>query len=180
MTRSAIHFTATDYRALPDSAPRMELIDGEFEMAPAPSPKHQSILRNLVEILLKCLEKNPLGKLLFAPCDVYLGDSDVVQPDILFLLNGHLDREREDGIYGSPDLTVEVISPTSGAIDMTTKREIYRRGGVTEYWIVDPKTRTLTLFRLQEPGSPRVFRDNEALSSPLLPSLNTPVALVFA
>ncbi len=180
MTRAAIHFTSADYKALPESAPRMELIDGEFEMAPAPSPRHQSVIVNLVGLLLRYLEKFPIGKQLVAPCDVYLDEASVVQPDVLLLLNGHLDREKEDGIHGAPDLTVEVLSPASGAMDMTTKREIYRRGGVTEYWIADPKSRTVTLFRLQETIAPRVFRDGEAVSSPLLPGLEAPIARVFA
>ena len=180
MARTGIQFTASDYKALPETAPRMELLDGEFEMAPAPSTRHQTVTLNVAVMLREFLAHAATGKVFISPCDVYLDDADVVQPDVLVLLNPHLEREREDGIHGAPDLVVEVISKTSGAQDMTLKRAIYRRGGVTEYWIVDPSSETVLSCRLQEPGEPRLLRIGESIASPLLPGFAGTLSEVFA
>jgi Uma2 family endonuclease len=179
MARASIQFTANDYRALPDTAPRMELLDGEFAMTPAPSPNHQTVVMNMGRILSTWLASRSIGKIFPAPCDVYLGESDVVQPDLLVLLNEHLDREREDGIYGAPDLTIEVLSKSTGALDLTKKREIYRRAGVPEYWAVDPASRSVTLYRLQEQSAPRTLLEEATMTSVLLPGFSSPVAAFF-
>lgn len=180
MSRSGITFTAADYRDLPETAPRMELLDGEFEVTPAPSPRHQTVILNLVRVLIRHLDPKSIGKLFMAPCDVYLGEKSVLQPDVFVLLNAHLDREQADGIHGAPDLAVEVLSDSSGARDLTLKREIYRRSGVTEYWVVDPRSKTLTTFLLQRSGSPVVLREEETLSSEVLPGLKGTVRELFA
>ena len=63
---------ADHYRALPPEAPRMELLDGEYVVAPSPSERHQSAVGTIYRALGNYLESNPLGKLYVAPLDVYL------------------------------------------------------------------------------------------------------------
>lgn len=80
------------------------------------------------------------------------------------------------GVEGPPDLLIEVLSPSNRAHDQTRKRDLYARGGVREYWIVDPEQRVievidgrgLTMHRV-DAGSKPVLR------SPLLGEL--PVSL---
>jgi Uma2 family endonuclease len=177
---TTIRFTADHYRALPPNAPRMELLDGEYAMTPAPSPKHQAIVGNIFYQLTQYFLRQANGRAFVSPIDVYLGEADVPQPDVIALLKAHFDRISEDGIDGAPDLAVEVLSPSTSVADLTLKREIYRRGGIPEYWIVDPKAESLTLHRLQEASSPRVFGKGEALSSPLLPEFAPKVEELFA
>jgi len=180
MPRTGIAFTAADYRALPDNAPRMELLDGEYSMSPSPSRRHQEVLANLFALLLAFLRAHPVGKAWISPFDTYLSDSDVLQPDILLLLAAHLDRVADDGVHGAPDLCVEVLSPGTAGHDFTLKREIYRRSGVAEYWIVDPRAESVTLYRLQENPEPRKFDKGERFASPLLPDFAPELAQIFA
>ncbi len=75
--------TVENYKILPETGPRYQLIEGDLYMAPAPNRYHQDISRNLEYILLDYLEEHPIGKLYDAPFDVYLDDYNVFQPDIL-------------------------------------------------------------------------------------------------
>jgi len=54
--------------------------------------------------------ENNLGKCVFAPVDVYLGDSSVVQPDIIFIANANAGIIKDGKVKGAPDLIVEVLS----------------------------------------------------------------------
>ncbi len=64
--------TVENYKILPETGPRYQLIEGDLYIAPAPNRYHQDISRNLEYILLDYLEEHPIGKLYDAPFDVYL------------------------------------------------------------------------------------------------------------
>lgn len=178
---TTIRFTADHYRALPEDAPRMELLDGEYEMTPAPSPRHQAIVMNFSGLLWTFFGANPIGRVFGSPIDVYLGESDVVQPDLVVLLKDRYGRIGDRGITGAPDLVVEVLSPNTSVRDLTLKKEIYARAGIPEYWLADPKAATITVHRLQEKSeAPRIFRKGDAISSRLLPGFVARVDEVFA
>ncbi|MBR1885284.1 MAG: Uma2 family endonuclease, partial [Schwartzia sp.] len=55
-----------------------------------------------------------------------------------------------DGIYGAPDLVVEVLSPSTATRDKGTKKAVYERAGVLEYWIVDPLAKSIDVYHLRE------------------------------
>ncbi|MEW6046027.1 MAG: Uma2 family endonuclease [Bacillota bacterium] len=67
------------------NARRVELIGGDFLVAPAPGTEHLRVLRNLLELLSPAVRQKKLGEILPAPCDVVLTPTDVVQPDLLFV-----------------------------------------------------------------------------------------------
>ena len=113
--------TVEDYRATPEGT-RYQLVEGDLIMAPAPNLFHQSIAGKIHQILANFLDRYPLGKVFIAPCDVYLSEHDVVQPDVLFVANSNLGILQEDGIHGAPDLVIEVLSPATAQLDKKTKR----------------------------------------------------------
>ena len=137
-TQPVVKFTCEDYLTTPADE-RYELLDGDLIMVPAPNIKHQRVQLELATQLSHFIKNRALGELLIAPCDVVLSDTNIVQPDLLFV-----SREREhllsDGekVRGAPDLAVEILSPSSADKDRGLKRELYGRYGVTEYWLVDP------------------------------------------
>ena len=141
--KSVAKLTYDDYRSAPEDR-RHELLDGDLVVAPAPSLRHQRVLRALARLLDRFAEETGLGEVLFAPCDVVLSDTDVVQPDLLFISRGreHLVRNG-DNVQGAPDLVVEILSPATAGRDRGYKRVLYARHGVAEYWIVDPVAETI-------------------------------------
>jgi len=81
-----IRFTYEDYLGFPDDGRRHELIDGEHLVTPAPTRRHQELSGRL-SLALGSLRTHPVGQVYAAPLDVILSDTDVVQPDILFVSN---------------------------------------------------------------------------------------------
>src|SRR5438067_12573258 len=105
--------TVEDYLSLPEGGPRYELIEGELLMAPAPNRYHQDISRNLTLILGEYLRKKRIGKIYNAPFDVFLGEINVVQPDIIFVSKKHARILTDAGAEGAPEFVVEILSPST-------------------------------------------------------------------
>ena len=130
--------TVEDYRATPEGT-RYQLVEGELiRMAPAPNLYHQDIAGKFYNLISNFLAKKPLGRVFIAPCDVYLSNHDVVQPDVLFVAKANFGLLEEDGVHGGPDLVIEVLSPSTAQLDKKAKRRIYAQAGVKEMWLVDP------------------------------------------
>lgn len=79
-----------------------------------------------------------------------LSEIDVVQPDILVVSRNRRHIISPSRIIGSPELVVEIISPSTGPQDRELKRGLYERRGVPVYWLVDPEAQTLTVFELKD------------------------------
>ena len=181
---SRVKLTYEDYVHFPEDGQRHELIEGDHHVTPAPNTRHQEISLNLTRYLGPFVADQGLGKLFVAPFDVVLGPTDVVQPDLLFLRNEHLERLTEAHLRGAPDLAVEIVSESTRGRDEITKRHLYARHGVAEYWIVDPVTETVKVHRLAEEGGYHRVAElrNEAgdsLDSPLFPGFSLPLGDLF-
>jgi Uma2 family endonuclease len=61
----------------------------------------------------------------------------VYRPDLSAYTMGRL-PDWVDRLEVAPDLIVEVLSPATRAMDLTTKRDDYERFGVRECWAIDP------------------------------------------
>src|SRR6266567_1226893 len=107
-------WTYDDYTALLDDGHRYEIVNGVLVMAPAPDLGHQSIVLRLSHYLFVYAELAGLGRVFAAPIDVELGLKNVFQPDVVVILNAHLDRLTEKKIIGAPDLAVEVLVLENG------------------------------------------------------------------
>jgi Uma2 family endonuclease len=149
---SGIPLNAIDvYRMLPEGT-RCEVIFNELIMSPSPTSLHQLILSDLHALLYIFLKDTGMGKLVPSPIDVYLENNiSVVQPDIIILLKENENKIKEDGIYGSPDIIIEILS-TNRAYDTQRKRALYEKVGVKEYFMIDPKNKETTLLTLNSQG----------------------------
>lgn len=181
---SPVKLSYEDYLHFPDDGQRHELIEGGHYVTPSPSTRHQRIAFNLTRHLGQFVTENGLGELFFAPFDVVLSPNDVVQPDLLFVRAEHLDRITESDLRGTPDLAVEIVSDSTRARDEVTKRHLYERHGVPEYWIVDPVTESVKIFRLGDDNrygrAVELRREaDDTLESPLLPSFGLRLADLF-
>jgi Uma2 family endonuclease len=141
--------TYRDYEALPADGRRYEIHDGELSVTPAPNTEHQRISANLFVALRRHVEERGLGEVLYAPVDVILADTSIVQPDIVFLDPSRASAVSRRGIEGPPTLAVEIISPSTTAIDRTTKRQLYARYAVPYFWLIDPGARVIEALVLE-------------------------------
>ena len=188
MAGSATKLTYEDFVLFPDDGKRHELIDGEHFVTPSPNRRHQAAVTNLTVVLASAVRERGLGRVFVAPFDVVFTRYDVVEPDLLFISAARSAVLTEANVQGAPDLVVEVLSPSSRRQDELLKRDLYERGGVVEYWIVDPEAETVKVLRRAEgaAGASRfgrplllTLRDGDALATTLLPGLEIPLAAVF-
>lgn len=140
-------FTYQDYLKLPEDGNRYEVIEGELVMVAAPYSFHQYVSQNIEFELRIFLKSNELGQYYHAPIDVVLSDTTIVQPDIIFISRDNMKILTEKNITGSPDLVIEIISPSTAYYDLIEKKEIYERHGVREYWLVDPKKQWVEVYQ---------------------------------
>lgn len=144
-------YTLEDYLMLPEGAP-YQLIKGELVMSPSPSTIHQEILKILGVKLVNVAEGRGMGKVYFAPIDVYFSDKDVYQPDIIFISKDRVNIIGERKIEGAPDLIIEILSPATAYYDLRIKKETYEKAGVKEYWIIDPMEKIIEIYQNTKEG----------------------------
>ena len=142
-------WTYKDYLRLTDDK-RYELINGRLVEMPAPGFEHQEVLNTLNVLLYLFVRDKGMGKVLPAPFDVVLSDTVVVQPDILFISNENLKNIKNGRLFGSPDLVVEIVSPSSYKRDRYEKFKLYEKHGVKEYWIVLPGEKVIEVWCLKD------------------------------
>jgi Uma2 family endonuclease len=130
---------------LPEGSP-YQLVQGELLMSPSPTYEHQRVVAKLGTWLFQWVERLGLGEVIFAPMDVYLSETDVYQPDIVFVAQGRLKLTEEGKIEGAPDMVIEVLSPGTAYYDLRTKKDVYEAAGVREYWIVDPIQKSIEIY----------------------------------
>jgi Uma2 family endonuclease len=181
---SPVKLTYDDFVHFPDDGKRHELIGGEHYVTPSPNTKHQTVVLNLALRIGTFLEATPIGRLYVAPFDVVFGDFDVVEPDLLYISN---ERRREivtpQHVRGTPELVIEIASPGTRKRDETIKRRLYERTGVSEYWVVDPVTDVVRVYRRDGDRFARVTElsreADDVLTTPLLPGLDLPLTRIF-
>ncbi len=144
LTKEKKH-TIKDYKLLPEGSP-YQLIEGELVMTPAPSPRHQIISANLFKRISEFVDKKGIGIVLYSPVDIYLGEENAYQPDMIFISKEKQEIIKEDGIYGAPNLIVEILSPTTAYYDIKKKFRVYEKYDVQEYWIVDPEMNSVEIY----------------------------------
>ena len=157
------------YKSLPEGT-LAELIDSKIIMSPSPTSRHQKILNKINVQLFNCIEDKGLGEVYTAPMDVYLDEnSNAVQPDIIVVLNDGQAQVKPNGhIHGSPDMLIEILSPGNKDHDLITKKALYERFGVQEYWIVDPHDKSVVGYTLQGNSYSSISGNTGSISAQLL------------
>ncbi len=178
MPSQQIVLTYKEYEALPADGRRYEIHEGELSVTPAPSPRHQIISRNLFRVLDAHVRAREVGEVLFAPLDVILSDTSIVQPDLVYLDPSRLSAISARGVEGPPTLAIEVISPSTTLIDRSAKHQLYARYGVPFFWLVDPEGRSLDAFVLGPLGYSLALR--AAGAEPVSPPPFSNLALIVA
>jgi Uma2 family endonuclease len=116
-----------------------------------------------------------------APLPVRLREGIIREPDVLVMLNEHLDRITSQ-YWGPPDLVVEVLSPATQATDRGEKMQEYAQAGVAEYWIVEPEAQSVAVHRLSGAtyATATRYTNDTQIESAVLPGFALPVADIFS
>lgn len=172
------HYTWDDYRSWPDDE-RWEIIGGRpVAMSPSPGSRHQKVCLRLGAALDAALRGKPCEAFI-APLDVKLSDADIVQPDVLVVCDPR--KITNTHIEGTPDVVVEIASPSTAVHDRLVKLRLYATFGVREYWIVTPDSHLIEVL-LADGDSYRihgVFGRSDTLTSPTLTDLELPLDTIF-
>lgn len=143
---------------------------------------HNTLLSFLVTLLNLYLGLKNLGRMLPAGVPMRVGEGKPRrEPDLMVILNEHLDRIKENYIDGAADLVIEIVSPKSDECDYGDKRVEYEAAGVREYWLFDPIRKETSVFILGEDGRYHRLSPNAEGSyvSMLLPGFALPVDLIW-
>ena len=159
-----------------------ELSDGFVEVLPMLTEEHQDILLFLINALQAFVKPKRLGKAQFAGLRVRLWEKKIREPDVVFMLAEHADR-RENRYWHGADLAMEVVSEDKPSRDWITKRAEYAKAGIREYWIVDPRDRSITVLSLPEGESAYRevgrYTEGQTAASVLLDGFRVNVSEVF-
>jgi Uma2 family endonuclease len=155
------------FKSLPEGT-LCQLINNNLVMSPTPTDPHQKILMDISAQLFFYVSKNQLGEVRVAPYDVYFNRKNVYQPDIVFVAKENINKIKEDGLHGAPDLVIEILSPPTAKYDLEDKKDVYERYGVKEYWAVDPVSKQIYFFKLVKDEYVEAETKNAVIKSSLL------------
>ena len=138
---------------------RREIIDGVITMmSPRPSVNHNRICLNIAVLFSNYLRGKPCVPFSDG-VDLFLDEKNRFMPDFMAVCDP--EKIQHDGVHGAPDLVVEVLSPSTMRDDKTRKKDAYARCGVREYWLVDPVSKSLEVYRTD--GAEFVLHDIYAM-----------------
>ena len=178
------NWSEAEYLAITDSTNRLiEFTDGQVEFLAMPTELHQAILEFLFDAIRAFVRAAELGQVRFAPLRVRVGEGRFRDPDIVFL-NKENFKQRANRYWTGADLVVEIVSDDANSRlrDYEQKPVDYAQAGISEYWIVDPQERRITVLKLVE-GCYQThgeFTGSERANSALLAGFGVDVEAVFA
>jgi Uma2 family endonuclease len=155
------------YKSLPEGT-LAELINGQIYMSPSPTNQHQRILKKILRILDEFVEKQKLGEVFISPSDVYLDEtSNAVQPDLYFVsMTNKMIVKSDKPNQGIPDMVLEILSKDEKH-DLITKKNLYEKFGIKEYWIIDPFTKEAFVYQYLNAAYQLAGKDTGKIYSPL-------------
>jgi len=167
---------------------RYEIIDGDVYDMTSPTLDHQMISMELCRQFANFLEDKPC-RVLHAPFDLILARKNkkaeeittVLQPDILVVCDEK--KITQQGVFGAPDLVVEIISPSTASRDNILKRSVYEKAGVKEFWLIHPADRLVRIYRLGKDGlfgREDIFDHTATIEVKTLPGLTIDGPKLFA
>ena len=135
---------ATDDNIFSDKR-KKEIIDGKIYLMASPNEKHVSIQYNLCSIFNNYFRKSKNKCLAILAKDLYINHKNWLTPDLLIYCKNNNEKNNKN----VPLIVVEVLSDSTWKKDLTVKMKKYAELEIEEYWIIDPDTQRLTIYRLE-------------------------------
>ncbi len=175
--------TIEDLDAMPEDGNRYEVIEGEIFVSRAPTYIHQVIIGRFNHSLLNYLDGNPIGEVIITS-GLILSPINGVIPDMIFMTNNRRQEILVDErLRAAPELVIEVLSPGAENVrrDRIAKRQLYGKYGVAEYWVIDPQTRAVEIYRARNGmlDLAAMPTGRDAITTPLLPGWSMNAAELF-
>ena len=147
---------------------------------PSPFRKHQIVSMNLSAALHFHVKKNKLGQVLAAPMDVHFGKKNIVQPDIIFVSNNRKSILKKF-VEGAPDFLVEILSYGTKDKYFGEKKALYGKKGVLEYWVIDPDTETIEVFKKNKNTliTDKKYKQKDTIKSTIIKDFQMDVSAIF-
>jgi Uma2 family endonuclease len=131
-----------------DEDTKAEFVNGRIIMHSPASDGHNEAVKNLLKVTDVFAQIEDLGQVRVEKALVALTRNDY-EPDLAFWKKEKAAKFTSDmNIYPPPDFIVEVLSRDSGKRDRVTKFNDYAAHGIMEYWIIDPKKKTVEQYIL--------------------------------
>jgi len=139
---------ALDFHEKYEETVPAEIVDGVFVRMDPARTNHQYTMHNIWRILDRHLWGGKCRVL--TDFFVHFDENNMFVPDLIVVCNPEIITK--DGVFGTPDLVVEILSPSTSKRDRGHKKSVYEKHGVKEYWIVDTKNRAVEVYTLRENG----------------------------
>ena len=178
--RTGMRMTPEEFRGLPETSPRCELIEGVLYVMPEPGLDHQFLVHLLWKYLFDQLTLASAAHT-YGPVNLVLNENAYLSPDIIVVHSERVGILGQVWVDGAPDIVVEVLSSDRDR-DLVNKRRLYAAAGVPEYWILDGDADTLTPLELGDDGVYReraVLTAADTLTTPLFSTFSLPLSQLF-
>lgn len=172
-----------EFLSLGETDGKWELDDGVLYIMASGTPDHQFLIRWLcrpIEDYFLEFEQPP-AQLLHEMTTILSRELQrAPEPDLVIVLNERRHIVSGVRVEAPPDIVVEILS-TDRSRDLVRKRQIYAEAGVLEYWLMDPRSDTVTLLELLDGAyvERAVLGVGDLLTTPLLPGLAISLGSIF-
>ena len=181
--RTGTRMSLDEFLALGETDGKWELDDGVLYIMATGSPDHQFLMRWLcrpIEDYFLQFDQPPAQLIQEMTTILSPELQRAPEPDIVIILNERRHIVSRVRVEAPPDIVVEILS-TDRSRDLVRKRQIYAEAGVLEYWLMDPRSDTITLLELRDGAyvERAVLSAADSLTTPLLPGLAIPLESIF-
>lgn len=178
MPAPAKRANADQFRRLPEDETTRELVSGEIVERESPPTRHNQIVDRVHEKLTRYFDDAEIAAVFRFPWPLELSKLDVVRPD-LYVIAFTVGAFEVDGVRGTPELVVEVISPDTRDRDAGEKLRLYAWAGVREYWLIDPEANSFVAKTKGRQGYDDLPSAPDRFSSTLFPDLTIDLTALF-
>jgi Uma2 family endonuclease len=123
-----------------------EMIDGKIYLMASPSDEHLMIQDKLLRIFNNYFEQHQKKCMAIFEKQLFINDKNYFQPDLMIYCKNNNEKKNKR----IPLIVIEVLSDSTWKKDVTAKMNKYAEMGIEEYWVIDPRNRRITIYKLKK------------------------------
>lgn len=174
-----LRMSETEFETWCDEDLKAEWVDGKVVLMSSVNVDHDECNTWLVTLLRMFVEEYELGAV-YSNIFVRLAAQRRRRvPDLLFISTERLHLLKPTYLDGAPDLIIEIVSPDSQSRDRREKFQEYEKAGVREYWITDPLSRTVEVYRLEKKKFVLIEENDGVVTSFVLPKFKLKTSMLW-